>query len=929
MNSNYKPANIVIFTPTYNEADNIEIFVKQVFEVLPQCKILVVDDNSPDGTAKKVEELKKDYPNLYLLVRKEKRGRGWAGIDGFKKALELKADLIVEMDADLSHSPDELPKLIHYLQNNPEIDVVVGSRYIKGGEDSERNIIRKFISLFARTYIKIVTGIPLKDITSGYKVYRREVIEKILPFLAASDPFIVTEVNYLCKLYGFKFQEIPIKFHKRLYGKSKLSLGKLLKYLFKVWILTIKWFLKDNYNKNFLKLLIVSTLIRLLILDKFGLTDDEAHYWQYSQHLDFSYYDHPGMVGYLIYLSTKIFGNTLYGVRLPALVCFFVASFYFYKLVKEIFNSKIAFRSTLLLNLIPIAFVGSIITLPDAPVGMFWMAYLFYFYKFVITKDSLLLYLCGAILGLAFISKYNAVFLLIGSLIIFVFNSELRRFFIKKDFYIYLIITFVFSSPLVLWNIAHNFVSFQYQFLNRIHQKNFFSIITFFENFGYQSAYISPIVFLLLWYAIIYVILNYRRDFKYNFFLYFSLPGIILFNIVAIKNKILPHWPAISYFTVIPLLISIDRKKVFYTLSWVSSLIITISVVIITIFGFIHIPEKYHNADTPDKLYGWDKSAEELNRLIKEYSNSFIFTHKYYVAGQIRFGLARYYPDGNIPEVFCIDDYLNQYDFWSENLQSYDGKDAIYVTEGRFPEDEVLKELPFEKIELLSIVSFKKSRYWPVRKFKFFICRKFNYKNLQKKFIQDSYNNYVPLTQFYKEYDKKFFLKINQSSLYGSKIFRANWYFLTNLGNGFVLIPLMVVILYFIDKKNFVKNLISFLIIVSFGGILIQLLKNIFNKPRPLKLFYDILNQSINVIGEQLREYGFPSGHTFIAFSTAIFLMDRIKKPILNAILFVLALLVGISRVFVGAHFLSDVIGGMIFAIIFTNICLKIEKEIS
>ncbi len=919
---------VVVFTPTYNEAENIEIFVKEVFEALPNCHLLVVDDNSPDGTSKKVEQLKKIYPNLHLLLRKEKRGRGYAGIDGFKRALELNADIIVEIDADLSHSPKDLPRFIEFLQNNPDVDIVVGSRYIENGKDSERNIIRKLISLFARVYIRIITGIPLKDITSGYKAYRRKVIETILPYLSASDPFIVTEVNYICKLHGFKFYEIPISFHKRLHGKSKLSFFKLLKYLFKVWLLTIKWFFKDSYNANFFKILTISTLLKLLLLDKFGLTDDESHYWQYAQHLDFSYYDHPGMVGYLIYLSTKIFGNNYYGVRTPAIFCFLIACFYFYKLVKEIFNSKIAFMSAFLLNVIPIAFVGSIITLPDAPVGMFWMMYMFYFYKFIISKDSWFLYICGVILGAAFISKYNAIFLFIGSLLIFFFDKELRKLLIKKDFYIFLINILIFSSPLILWNIAHSFASFQYQFLNRVSQKSSISLLTFLENFGYQSAYISPIVFLLLWYTIFYSILNHSKDKKYNFFLYFALPGVLLFNLLGFKNKILPHWPAISYFTLLPVFVASNRKKFLYTISWVSSLVITVGVVFITIFGFISIPEKYQNADTPDKLYGWNVAADELHRLIEKYPDSFIFTHKYYVAGQIRFALAKYYKE-KIPEVFCIDDHFNQYDFWSENLKFYSGKDAIYVTEERFPEDKVLNKLPFEKIELISVISFKKSKYWPLRKFKFYICKNFNYKNLSEEFIQNKYNNNIRVLQFYRDYDKKFFLKINRSHLYKNKIFRISWYALTSLGNGLFLIPIVIITLYFIDKKNFVRNLISFLILISIGGVLIQLFKNIFNKPRPLKLFHDILHQPINVIGEQLRELGFPSGHTFLAFSSMIFLSDRIKKFKVDIILFLLAVLIGISRVFVGAHFLSDVIGGILFAVVFTNIYLKIEKELS
>ncbi|MCX7716051.1 MAG: glycosyltransferase, partial [Endomicrobia bacterium] len=95
---------VVIFTPTYNEVDNIEIFIRQVFNVLPECKLIIIDDNSPDGTSQKVAQLQQEFKNLYLITRTEKRGRGYAGIEGFKKSLQLNADVIIEMDADLSHS---------------------------------------------------------------------------------------------------------------------------------------------------------------------------------------------------------------------------------------------------------------------------------------------------------------------------------------------------------------------------------------------------------------------------------------------------------------------------------------------------------------------------------------------------------------------------------------------------------------------------------------------------------------------------------------------------------------------------------------------------------------------------------------------------------------------------------------------------------
>ncbi len=924
--TNFKE-NIVVFTPTYNEVENIENFIKQVFEVLPQCNLLIVDDNSPDGTYKKVQQLKKVYPNLYLIIRKDKRGRGYAGIDGFKKSLELSADIIVEMDADLSHSPYEIPNLIKKLKENPEIDIVVGSRYIKGGKDSERNILRKLISLFARTYLRIITGINIKDITSGFKVYKRKVIETILPYLKSSDQFIVTEVNYLCKIFKFNFYESPIAFHNRAAGKSKLNIWKLIKYLFKVWGLIIKFFFNDKYNILFTKLLIFINIFRIFILNSFGLTDDESHYWQYAQYLDFSYFDHPPIVGYLIYIFTKIFGNNLFGVRIVALLCFNVAAIYLYRLIKEFYNTKIAFYSNLLFNLVPIFFVGSIITIPDAPLGMFWMMYIFYFYKFVITKDSWLLYFCGLISGLAFLSKYNAIFLLISTIIIFLTDKDLSKYFLKKDFYLFGFIILSVISPVLFWNITHNFVSFKYQFFHGLGKENFISLSLFLQNFIFQSLYLSPLLFIFLWYFIFKLLLN-KKDLKEKILFYFAVPGIILFNIISFKNKILPHWPAISYITLIPFLITKTKKISVYFLSLISALIFTIATIVISISGIVSIPEKYKDADTPDKLYGWEIAAKELYKLLQIYPETIILTNKYYSSGQMRFALAKYY-DKNIPRIYCFDFDFNQYDFWYKDIHKHNGKDAIFFTESRFKEEDILRDYPFYEIKIMSIINFRRTIKWPERKFKFYLLKNFNYEKAKDLgFIQQKYNNFINVVEYFRNYDKTIFLKINKNKIYNNKIFRIFSYLITNLGNGFILVPLIAIILVFVDKEKFLYNLVFFILIITFGGILIQILKFIFDKPRPLKLFSDILHQPINVIGEQLREFGFPSGHTFLAFSTATFLSDRIKKRNINIILFILAITVGFSRVLVGAHFLSDIIGGSIVGIIFTTLILKIEKEL-
>jgi dolichol-phosphate mannosyltransferase len=193
--------------------------------------VLVVDDMSPDGTYKIVEEITKINNKVHLLLRKEKKGRGYAGKDGFLKTLDMEADYIVEMDGDGSHSPKYIPE---FLKTIKDCDVVIGSRYIDGGKDEERSLLRQLVSNFSRRYLSFVLGIKIKDPTSGYRIFKRSALAKFADELTASDPFIVTEVLYKIKKNNLKVKEYPIMFLARFSGKSKLRPGTLITYLFKV-----------------------------------------------------------------------------------------------------------------------------------------------------------------------------------------------------------------------------------------------------------------------------------------------------------------------------------------------------------------------------------------------------------------------------------------------------------------------------------------------------------------------------------------------------------------------------------------------------------------------------------------------------------------------------------------------------------------------
>lgn len=221
----------VVMIPTYNEASNIKQVINDILNCGIDTDVLVVDDMSPDCTYKIVEEMSKTNPKVHLLLRKENRGRGYAGKDGFKKAIEMGAKYIVEMDGDGSHSPKYIPGFRETINN---CDVVIGSRYVKGGKDENRTLLRQVVSNLSRWYLAFILGVKVKDATSGFRMFKREVLKTFVDKLKASDPFIVSEVLYHVRKNKFTIKEYPIEFLSRISGESKLHPWTLIKYLFKV-----------------------------------------------------------------------------------------------------------------------------------------------------------------------------------------------------------------------------------------------------------------------------------------------------------------------------------------------------------------------------------------------------------------------------------------------------------------------------------------------------------------------------------------------------------------------------------------------------------------------------------------------------------------------------------------------------------------------
>jgi dolichol-phosphate mannosyltransferase len=232
---------IFIVVPTYNEAENIHAVTEALFALpFPDLHLIIVDDNSPDGTGRMADELALAHPaQITVMHRSGKQGLGTAYAQGFQVALQMGAEAIVQMDADFSHSPEYIPEMVAQLG---QYDVVVGSRYVPGGQVDERwSWWRYLLSWWAnQVYSRTILGIDAKDATAGFKVFRREALAAIDFSQVISNGYVFqVEIAYLCQKMGFRVLELPIYFEDRRIGQSKMDVPVKIEAVWRVW--QIRW----------------------------------------------------------------------------------------------------------------------------------------------------------------------------------------------------------------------------------------------------------------------------------------------------------------------------------------------------------------------------------------------------------------------------------------------------------------------------------------------------------------------------------------------------------------------------------------------------------------------------------------------------------------------------------------------------------------
>lgn len=229
----------LVVLPTYNESENIKRLITQILQLPFNIEILVVDDNSPDSTAGIVKKISQSNNKVHLLVRYNEKGRGSAGIAGFKSAFKYFPDYVIEMDADFSHLPQQIPNLIRAVKN---YDLVIGSRFVEGGCQTGRPFYRIMVSSGANYFLRKVLGIKSKDCTTGFRCYKLSALGKInFNKIKSTGPSIVFEILYYLQKENCKIKEVPIIYQERKKGKSKLNYKILLQCI----LFAVKLRLKD------------------------------------------------------------------------------------------------------------------------------------------------------------------------------------------------------------------------------------------------------------------------------------------------------------------------------------------------------------------------------------------------------------------------------------------------------------------------------------------------------------------------------------------------------------------------------------------------------------------------------------------------------------------------------------------------------------
>ncbi|MCM8761809.1 MAG: glycosyltransferase family 39 protein [Candidatus Omnitrophica bacterium] len=667
-----------------------------------------------------------------------------------------------------------------------------------------------------------------------------------------------------------------------------------------------------RYIKYTFILIVVTTIIRIYLASITGLGVDEAHYVQYALKSALSYYDHPPLVGYLIRFFIVIIGKSILSVRMPAIIAGVGTTLLLFLIGKKLYGVQAGFWSVVIFNCIPLfSAIGGITIVPETILCLFYLALLFLIWQIHQTENGHLWYFTGIITGLALLTKYTA-FLLYPSILLFILLvPSMRRWLKKKEIYIGFLISIIMFVPVVIWNYENQWASFIFQLGHGLGEKKLFKPEIFLRNIGAQAGVFSPFIFLFLLYILIYTFKqSVKKDERTTLFLSFSLPVLLLFGYSGISNEVLPHWPAAGYLLLLPVLGNFIRcpvkKKIkhLFIFSLIVGILLTI---LIPLQIHLRIFPLSSETDISQDITGWEQLAQRIKEIKIEEKDKdfFIFTHKFYIASQLA-----YYLEPEIP-VYCLSKRIDQYDFWQypENLKlSLSKRNGLFFCDDNF-KTEPEKFYVFREIEEPEVLPIYHRKNY-VKNFYIYRCYNFDIERTDPSFLQSL--NFTPkcFREEIRKWNERCFFLINRYAC-KNKFLDVFSLLLTWLGSSYTLIPIVLLIVFFKKRKQAGKYLAIFFLSLIIGGIIVHILKETLNIPRPLGHFG---NDYVNVLGPPLKKGSFPSGHSQTVFTGVLLLSYLI--PGWSVLFWFIGILSGISRCFAGAHFPLDIAGGLVIAVI-------------